>query len=116
MSVGHFYDAGGYVDHGDISDLIPVKALSAEVHQYRNAELKLQEVKSEEVVAVSPTSLASSYFLTQHPLTAIEVESLPGSVRASITDDEDIDLSRFEILQIGRQPRESQNRSLSEFK
>ncbi|XGI84701.1 hypothetical protein ACEU6E_10740 (plasmid) [Halorutilales archaeon Cl-col2-1] len=116
MSVGHFYDAGGYVDHGDISDRIPVKALSAELHQYRNAELKLQEVKSEEVVAVSPTSLASSYFLTQHPLTAIEVESLPESVRASITEDEDIDLSQFEILQIGRQRRESQNRIISEFK
>jgi len=116
MSVGHFYDAGGYIDHGDISDLFPVKALSAEVHQYRNAELKLQEVKSEKVVAVSPTSLASSYFLTQHPLTAIEVESLPESVRDSITEDEDIDLSEFEILQIGRQRRESQNRSISEFK
>ena len=116
MSVGHFYDAGGYVDHGDVSDLFPVTALSAEVHQYRNAELKLQEVKSKKVVAVSPTSLASSYFLTQHPLTAIEVESLPESVRASITEDEDIDLPQFEILQIGRQRRESQNRSISEFK
>lgn len=116
MSVGHFYDAGGYVDHGDVSDLFPVTALSAEVHQYRNAELKLQEVKSGKVVAVSPTSLASSYFLTQHPLTAIEVESLPETVRASITKNEDIDLSRFDLLQIGRQPRKSQNRSLSEFK
>jgi hypothetical protein len=115
MSVGHFHDAGGYIDHGDISALFPVKALSAEVHQYRNAELKLQEVKSEKVIAVSPTSLASSYFLTQHPLTAIEVESLPELVRAPITEDEDVDLFRFDILQIGRQPRESQNRSLSEF-
>ena len=86
---------GEYVDHRDISDLFPVKVLSAEVHQYRNAELKLQEVKSEKAVAVSPTSLASSYFLTQHPLIAIKIESLPRPVRASITEDEDIDLSRF---------------------
>jgi len=78
-----------------------VKTLSAEVHQYRNAELKLQKVKSEKVVIVSPTILASSYFLTRHPLTAIEVESLPESVRASITDDGDIDLSRFKYSKSG---------------
>jgi hypothetical protein len=114
MSIGHFYDAGGYVDHGVASDIFPVGSLSG-VHQYRNAELKLQEVKREKVVAVSPTSLASSYFLIQHPLTAIEIESLSESVRSSIAEDGDIDLSQFEMLQIGRQSTKSQNRSLSEF-
>lgn len=39
MSVGHFYEAGGYVDHGAISELFPVKALSAEVHQYGFVEI-----------------------------------------------------------------------------
>jgi hypothetical protein len=115
MSVGHFQDAAGYVDHGDASNLFPVESLSGEVHQHRDAELKLQSIGGERVVVVCPTGLASSYFLTQHPLTAIEIGSLPEPVCSSIAADADIDLSQFEVLQIGRNPSNIQNRSLSEF-
>ena len=66
-------------------------------------------------LAVSPTGLASSYFLTQHPLTAIEVRSLSDTEYSSIAEETDIDLSRFELIQIGRGPSNLQNRSLSEF-
>lgn len=93
MSVGHFYDAGRYFNHGDASNLFLVEALSGEVYQHRDAEIRPQSVESEKVVVVSPTGLASSYFLTQHPLTAIELGSLPDAVRTSIGDDADFDIS-----------------------
>lgn len=115
MSAGHFYDAGGYVEHGDASTLFPVEALSGEVYQRRDAEIRLQSVEGQKVLVVSPTGLASSYFLTQHPLTAIELGSLPDEVRTSVWANADLDISRFELLQIGRRPSNSQNRSLSEF-
>lgn len=116
MSAGHYYDAGGYVDHGDASTLFPVESLSGEVYQYRNAEIRLQSVESEKVVVVSPTGLASSYFLTQHPLTAIELESLPKTVRTSVGNNAELEISEFDLIQIGREPSNIQNRSLSEYK
>ena len=115
MSVGHFYTAGGYVEHGDASNLFPVESLSGEIYQYRDAEVKLQSVESKKVLVVSPTGLASSYFLTQHPLTATEVGSLSDAEYSSIAEDTDIDLSRFEFIQIGRNPSNLQNKSLTEF-
>ena len=115
MSSEHFFSAGGYIEHGDASNLFPVESLSGEIFQYRDAEVRLQSVESEKVVAVSPTGLASSYFLTQHPLTAIEVRSLSDTEYSSIAEETDIDLSRFELIQIGRGPSNLQNRSLSEF-
>jgi hypothetical protein len=115
MSSEHFLTAGKYIKHGDASNLFPVESLSGEIFQYRDAEVRLQSVENEKVVAVSPTGLASSYFLTQHPLTAIEVRSLSDSKYSSIAEEADIDLSRFELIQIGRGPSNLQNRSLSEF-
>jgi hypothetical protein len=116
MSVGHFYDAGGYVNHSDASTLFPVESLSGEVYQYRDAESRLQSVESEKVVVVSPTGLASSYFLTQHPLTAIELESLRNAVRTSVGNNAELAISEFDLIQIGREPSNIQNRSLSEYK
>lgn len=116
MRVGHYYDAGGYVDHGDASTLFPVESLSGEVQQYRDAEIRLQSVASEKVIVVSPTGLASSYFLTQHPLTAIDIKSLPDMVRTSVENHTEFQISEFDVIQIGRRTSNIQNKSLSEFK
>lgn len=115
MSVGHFYDAGGYVNHGDSSTLFPVESLSGEVYQYRDAEIRLQSEESEKIIVVSPTGLASSYFLNQHPLSAIELKSLPDAVRTSVRNKANLDISQFELIQIGLEPSNIQNRSLSEY-
>ncbi|WP_436903528.1 hypothetical protein [Halovenus halobia] len=115
MSIGHFYEAGGYVDHGDAKILLPVDELQATVHTHRDAEIALKNVPAKAVLAVRPTGMASSYALTQRPLAAIEINSLPEEPRAQLDHLIKDDLRQFELVQIGRQPHTSQNRSLAEF-
>lgn len=115
MSVGHFYEAGGYVDHGGAKILLPVDELQATVHTHRDAEIALKNVPAETVLAVRPTGMASSYALTQRPLTAIEVDSLSKELSAQFNRLINDDLEQYALIQVGRQPHASQNRSLSEF-
>jgi hypothetical protein len=115
MSAGHFYEAGGYVDYGDAKLLLPVGELRATVHTHRDAEVALKDTPSEAVLAVRPTSMASSYALGQRPLAAIEVDSLSKELCAQFNRLIDDDLEQYALIQVGRQPHASQNRSLSEF-
>jgi hypothetical protein len=115
MSAGHYFDAGGYISVGAAAPLRPVSALEARVYTHRDAERVLDAVTADEVLVVAPTSLASSYALTQRPLTAIEVTSLRAAVRERLQAGTDTDLNQFEYIQLGRQPTPAQNRSLSEF-
>jgi len=114
MSIGHYYDAGGYLDHGDASVLFPVEELAATVHTHRDAELVLTDADPESVLVVRPTGLASSYAITQSPLTAIEIASLNEDIvdylRAGIDDP-----TRFEYIQVGRTAKAAQNHSLAEY-
>ena len=98
MSIRHFFDAGGYLDHGDASVLLPVEKLDATVHTHRDAELALGNTVSESVLAVRPTGLASSYALTQRPLMAIEVASLDEGIRAQLEKPLDGSLVQFEFI------------------
>lgn len=115
MSDSHFQNAGSFIGHRDASDLFPVGELTGKVYQHRDAQLRLTELDSEDIVVISPTSLASGYYLTQHPLTAIEIESLPQEVRSSISDQGNVYLNQFELIQVGRGPSQIENRSISEF-
>jgi hypothetical protein len=68
--------------------------------------------------AHAPDSDIASYAAANDwldPLTAIEIGALPESERSSIAADADIDISQFEVLQIGRGPLNSQSSNLSEF-
>ena len=115
MSVGHFYDAGGYIDHGDATVLFPIEALAGTAHTHRDAELALGDADREAVLVVQPTGLASSYALTQRSLTAIEIESLDAETREALAATAGVDLDRFEYVQIGRSTTPARNRSLAEF-
>jgi len=115
MSVGHFFDAGGYLDYGDATPLLPVKELQARVHTHRDAECALRDAPADAVLAIRPTGLANSYALTQRPMTAIEVASLDDDLRNQIGGAVDIDLAQFELIQVGRATEPAQNRSLAEF-
>lgn len=68
MLNGHFQSAGASIEHGDANVLFPVEELDVTVFQRRDAELVLADADGENVIVIAPTSLASSYFLTQHPL------------------------------------------------
>jgi len=115
MSTGHLYGAGGYLDYGDAAPLLPVDELQANVYTHRDAECALKDASAESVLATRPTGLASSYALTQRPLTAIEVPTLDDAIRRRIDGAVDVDLAQFALLQVGRATMPAQDRSLAEF-
>ena len=115
MTKGHFRSAGASISRGDARVLFPVTDLDGTVHQYRDAELALEAVDGSDVIVVAPTSLASSYFLTQHALTAIAVETLTPAVQSQLDDALDVPLEGFELIQVGKWTLESRDRSLAEF-
>ncbi|WP_302081088.1 hypothetical protein [Salinibaculum rarum] len=115
MLKGHFTSAGASIDYGDATEFFPVDGLDATVLQYRDAQLALDDVAGEDVVVVAPTSLATSYRLTQHALTAIPIETLPAAVQAALDEGVEEGLDAFELIQIGKWTTDSPNYSLAEF-
>lgn len=115
MPNGHFSSAGASLEYGDARVLFPVDDLDATVYQHRDAEVALANVDGEDVIIVVPTSLATSYLLTQHVLTAIPVDSLCPAVKSELDDTLDDPIQAFELIQIGKWNTDSQNHSLTEF-
>lgn len=115
MLKGHFKSAGASIEYGTAGCLFPVEDLDATVFQYRDAHIALTDVEGSNVIVVAPTSLATSYVLTQHALTAIPVDSLPTAVRTEIADGLAAPLDAFDLIQIGKWSGESPNHSLTEF-
>jgi hypothetical protein len=115
MLKGHFRSAGASIDYGDAAELFPVDDLDASVLQHRDAELALDAVDGEDVILIAPTSLATSYVLTQHALTAIAVERLPSAVQEQLDEKVLAALDSFELIQIGKWRTNSANHSLAEF-
>ncbi|WP_066415216.1 hypothetical protein [Halorubrum aethiopicum] len=115
MSKGHFGSAGASIEYGAAGCLFPVDDLDATVRQYRDAQLALNDVDGEDVIVVAPTNLATSYFLTQHALTAIPVDSLPTAVHTEVGDVLEAPLDTFDLIQIGKWNSTSTNHSLAEF-
>ena len=112
MPKGHFWSAGASIEHGDASVLFPVEELDVTVFQRRDAELALADADGENIIIVAPTSLASSYFLTQHTLTAIPVDEFTTGVRSKLTDALDIPIEGFNLIQIGKWVTDSPDHSL----
>lgn len=115
MHKGHFTTAGENIDHGDASVLFPVEDLAAKVFQRRDAEIALGDVDSTDVIVVAPTSMASSYFLTGHALTAIPVAELSAEVQSQLGDALAVPIETFELIQIGKWTADSPNHSLAEY-
>jgi hypothetical protein len=115
MLKGHFESAGSYLEYGAAGCLFPVTELDATVLQYRDAQLALDDVDGSKVIGIAPTSLATSYFIGQHALTAIPIDSLPTSVQNQLADELEAPLGTFELIQIGKWHSDSPNHSLAEF-
>jgi hypothetical protein len=115
MLNGHFESAGVSIEYGAAGFLFPVDELDATVLQYRDAQLALDDVDGSNVIVVAPASLAASYFLTGHTLTAIPVESLSTAFQGHLADELDGPLDTFELIQIGKWHSDGPNHSLAEF-
>lgn len=115
MLKGYFQSAGASIEYGAAGCLFPVEELDATVLQYRDAQLALADVDGSSVIVVAPTSLATSYHLTQHALTAIPVDSLSTAVRRRIAAVLDAPIDTFDLVQIGKWNSTSTNHSLAEF-
>lgn len=115
MLKGHFHSAGASIDYADARILFPVEALDAEVLQYRDAQIALDGADGADVIIVAPTSLATSYRLTQHPLTAIAVDSLHREMKEQLDEVLEAPLDSFDLIQIGKWHVDSPNHSLAEY-
>ena len=115
MPKGHFESAGASIEYGAAGCLFPVDELDTTVLQYRDAQLALDDVDGSDVIVVAPTSPATSYFLTQHALTAIPADSLSTAVQTQLANELDDSLDTYEFIQIGKWNRDSPNHSLTEF-
>lgn len=115
MPKGHFHSAEGGVEYGDADVLLPVEDLDASVLTHRDAQLALADADGGDVIIVAPTSLATSYALTQRPLAAIRVDSLPTGVRTHLDSVLNAPIETFDLIQVGKCNRDSPNHSLSEF-
>lgn len=115
MSKGYFESAGASIEYGDADCLLPVDEFDATIRQYRDAQLALNDVDASNVIVVTPTSLATSYLLTQHALTAIPIDSLPTAVHTEMGAVLEAPLDTFNFIQIGKWNGTSTNHSLAEF-
>jgi hypothetical protein len=115
MPKGHFTSAGASIEHGDASMLFPVEELDGTVLTGRDAELALANTDSAAVIVIAPTSLASSYFLTQHGLTAIPIDELVPAVRSRLAGALDKPIETFDLIQIGKWATDSPDHSLAEY-
>jgi len=115
MSNGHFRSSGASIAHREASELFPTTELDATIHQHRDAELALAAVDGTDVIVVAPTSMASGYFLTQHSLTAIPVETLSPPVQSHLGDALDAPIKSYKVIQIGKWTADNPNHSLTEF-
>ena len=111
----HSESAATSIAHGDATRLFPVEKLNAEVLQFRDAKRTLDTVDNKNVVVVAPTGLGSSYFLTQHPLTTIAIETLAPTIQNKLADALETPITQFEVIQIGRWTTNSPNHSLREY-
>lgn len=103
------------MEYGDADVLFPVEDLDATVLTHRDAQLALADADGADVIIVAPTSLATSYALGQHALTAIRVDSLPADDRTHLDGVLDAPIETFDLIQVGKWTRDSPNHSLSEF-
>ncbi|SEW00795.1 hypothetical protein [Halobacterium jilantaiense] len=115
MLKGHFGSAGASIEYGAAGCLFPIDELDATILQYRDAQFALDDIDGANVIVIAPTSLATSYFLTQHALTAIPIDSLPTTIQTQIADELDAPLDTFGLIQIGKWNSDSSNHSLTEF-
>jgi len=81
----------------------------------RDAEITLAAVAPDAVVAVAPTGLASSYFLTHQPLSVIEIDHLSLDFVPAVTEQTDIEIEAYHVIQISRRSPRSENHSLTEY-
>jgi hypothetical protein len=115
MHKGHFTSGAATIDHGDANILFPVEELNGTVLQRRDAELALADSDGEDVVVIAPTSMASSYYLTQHALTAIPVNDLSPTVKTRLADSLDAPIESYDLIQVGKLTNDSPNHSLTEY-
>jgi len=115
MTSENLHENGGTIQHDGAASLFPLRQLEGTVHRYRDAHLKRESADNSRIVIVGPTSLASSYFLAQHPLSLIELSTLSPKQRDKLSAATELDLAEFEFIQVGRGHAQSQNHSLSEY-
>lgn len=95
-----YHRADGSIGLGDTSILFPVDGLAATVEFDEDAITRLRD--ADQILVVGPRSLASSYFLSNHRFTAIDIDSLPLGVRTELEQAKP-DLDAYDAIRIGKE-------------
>lgn len=112
MSNKNLSSAGGGVEYQVVDELFPIEDLETSVFQRRVAELALDKVNRGSFITVSLNSLATGYFLGQHPLTVISIDNLLQLVASTVDHSLDRSIESFDLMQIGTLSTRSMNYSL----
>jgi hypothetical protein len=97
------------IPYDEVSELLPPSSLPSEAVVRDAAAVELVEtVPDERILAVSPVSMATGYWLAQRPFTVVKLHHL--SEENTIPELSD----GYEVLVLGR-PRDRRNQSLSEY-
>lgn len=115
MSIENSYEGRETIQHDAAALLFPLNQLEGTLYRYRDAELERERANDSEIVTIGPTGFASSYFLAQHPLSLVELSTLPPTERDELSAGTGLDLDEFEFIQIGRNRTRPQNHSLNEY-
>lgn len=107
--------SGPRISHDAAKPLLPVEERLGAIAQHRPAAIQLAEASTDAVARVTPTGFASSVFLAQHPLTAIEVDGLGSSTRQSVEDRAELSLEEIEYIRVGSARARPADRALTEF-
>lgn len=115
MRIEHNWAESPTVAHSKVASLFSVDELPCSLRQHRDAQLQATELPSESILVVAPDSMASGYFLAQHPLTLIPIAELPDDQQQTLRASIDAPLKSFSHVCLGRTVASGQNRSLAEF-
>lgn len=107
--------SGPRIPHDAAKPLLPVEELPGSIAQHRPAALQLAEASADAVARVTPTGFGSSVFLAQHPLTAIEVQSLGHPTRRAVEERTGLSLEDVEYIRVGSSRARPADRALTEF-
>lgn len=115
MSSGNLHIRYASVPYGSVSELLPVETLSPAAYwQHDSAAERIQSASDSEIVAIAPESMATGYRLGQHPLTAIDLDSLSEARYERLDEGTRSELRGHSILVLGQFP-DHENRTLREF-
>lgn len=103
------------LSHNEARPLFPLNTVPGTIYRHRDAEIRREQTPDHQIIPVSPTGMASGYFLKQHHGALIDIRSLSPEFRATLSDRGQVTLSRYRYIRVGSPRSSVRDHSLSEY-